>query len=229
MKRKPPAWSFSSLDTMTTCARKYYEERITKSVVQEETAAQAKGTRMHKEFEDRLGPSKVQLPVESRVPHESFMKEIESWGGQLFTERRVGLNKKLEPCDFFAKDVWWRGVVDVQVNRDGDEKVTSIVDYKTGKKHDKVRQLHLFSLYAFLADGAVKAESMFYWTETCSRTRIILPRTQIKPIMQSLLADLTFYTECFKHDQWPPKQNYLCKSYCGVVQCEFHGRSMQRR
>ena len=185
---------------------------------------------MHKEFEDRLGPNKVPLPTpDMRVAHESFMQEIESWGGQLWTERKVGLTRKLEPCEFFAPDVWWRGVIDVQVNRPGDEKVTSIVDYKTGKKHDKMRQLHLFSLYAFLADGAEKAESMYYWTETCQRTRIIMPRAQIKPIMQSLVADLNFYVDCFRNDQWPPKQNYLCKNYCGVTECEFHGKGMQRR
>ena len=216
---KPPPWSYSSLDSLIGCPRKHYEVKVAKNVEDVQGEAALKGTEMHKHFEDRLGPGKIALP-DYMAGFEPFMQEIEGMGGTILVERKVGLTKKLEPCDFYASDVWWRGVIDVEVRKpDG---TITIVDYKTGKPHNKMRQLHLFSLYGFVT-GATMVESMFYWTQTKARTRIKLPRQQMGPILQSLVPDLTEYVEAFRLDLWPAKPSGLCAKYCNVVDCEFHG------
>lgn len=223
---KPPPWSFSSLDTFTTCARKYHEERVLKTVVDVETEAQRYGTWVHKCFEDRIALGK-KLPFELII-HEPFMEEIDAMGlkGQVMCERRVGLTKALKPCGFFDKDVWWRGVLDVHIKMPDGKAV--IVDYKTGRPHTKMRQLHLFSIYAML-EGATEVESVFYWTKTYAPTRIKLPRQQLGPLLKNLVPDLNDYVEAFKLDIWHPTPNGLCKNWCGVTGCEFHGKSGGRR
>lgn len=225
MSRIPPPWSFSSLDTHVTCARKYHEERVLKTVVDVETEAQRKGTADHKAFEDRIR-DKVPLPADLLI-HEPFMQKIEAYGGEVFCERKVGLTRQLKPCDFFAPDVWWRGVLDVQIKLPNGRAV--VIDYKTGRPHNKMRQLHLFSVYCFI-EGADQVETMFYWTRQPQQpTRIILPKAQLGPIMKGLVPDLSNYVQAFKLDIWPPKPNGLCQNYCGVVGCEHHGKRMGGR
>lgn len=222
---KPRAWSFSALELFTTCARKYHEERITKSVVDEDTEAKSEGLRQHKHFEDRLGPGKVALP-EYMAQHEGFMRGIEAKAVSIQVERKVALNAQLQPCGFFDRDCWWRGVIDVEATLPDGSVV--IVDYKTGKPHNKVRQLHLFAIHAFVR-GAPLAECMFYWTRTLTTSKIVLPQTQFGPLLKGIVPDLREYVDAFKFDIWPPKPNGLCQNHCAVTECEFHGRGQYRR
>ena len=226
--RMPKPWSFSSLSTFATCPRKYFEEQIAKSVPKEETEAQRAGVEAHSAFEHRL-KSSTPLPAHL-VGHELLMQEIEKGPGEIFTELKYGLTRKLEPCGFYAPDVWHRGIIDVRKRRpDGS---SLIVDYKTGKPKNDMRQLHLFSAYCFL-DGDSLVESYFYWTKTKVKNSngapIKMPRQQLGPIMASVVPDLTAYVEAFHDDLWPPKRNFFCKNYCGVTGCEFHGKGMHER
>ena len=226
--RKPRPWSFSSLSTFTTCPRRYFEEQIAKSVPKEETEAQLAGTRAHSAFEFRL-KDKTPLPADL-AGHEPLMKEIEAGPGEIQTELKYGLNRRLEPVGFYAPDVWHRGIIDVRKRRpDGS---SLIVDYKTGRPKNEMRQLHLFSAYCFL-DGDGVVESYYYWTKTkvknANGTPIKMPKQQLGPIMASLVPDLTAYVQAFRDDIWPPKRNHFCKNYCGVVGCEFHGKGMNER
>ena len=224
---RPPAWSYSGLDTFSTCARKFWAEKVVKTVPDMPTAAKAAGIRAHKAFEDRLDQGAAAAPLPADLAHhETLMQEIEEGPGRIYTERKVGLTSKLKPCGFFDKDVWWRGVLDVhKVKPDG---TSLIVDYKNGKQHNKMRQLWLFGLYGFI-EGQEMVESFYYWIQTSTRTRIKMPAAQAPMILRSLVPDLTAYKEAYDTDIWRPTRNGLCKNYCGVTECEFHGKGMTER
>ena len=74
-------------------------------------------------------------------------KLLKTDGEKLF-EYRMGLTKDLEPCKFFAKNVWWRGIADLVVIN-GDKAL--LIDYKTGKsaQYADTHQLQLLSLALF--------------------------------------------------------------------------------
>jgi CRISPR/Cas system-associated exonuclease Cas4 (RecB family) len=231
MKLQPQPWSFSSLSTYVTCPRKYWAQYVGKTLVKSPpTPAQQYGTETHKHFEDRLAVGR-QLP-EHLAQHEPLMQEIEKPFPEpgkrsvIYTERKVGINRKLEPTGFYDADVWWRGVIDVQkVNPDG---TATIVDYKTGKVKNEMRQLWLFSMYGFLT-GSHTVEALYYWTETKTRTRVVLPAVHLPTILNGLVPDLTAYKQSFRDDTWPPTPNGLCQKYCDVVGCEFRGKAQQTR
>jgi hypothetical protein len=222
---KIPAWSFSSLDTFVSCARKFHALRVTKEFKEEETAAMRLGTAVHKHFEDRV---KFKRPLPPQLAeHEPYVQSIEAFATKgVKCERKVGLNKKLEPCGFFDNDVWWRGVLDVHaIGADRHR----ICDYKTGKPKNAPRQLHLFAIYAFLESPDLQlVETEYYWTQTRETTPLRLPRSQLPHLLKSLMPDLSAYRDAFKLDVWPPKPSGLCQNYCPVIGCEFHGTRQRR-
>ena len=223
----PRPWSFSSLDSFLDCPRRYHEEKVLKTVVQIETEAQRAGIEVHKAFENRLllGPVDGALPAKY-AQHEGYMQGIEAGPGTVKTERKYGITIKLKPCGFYDNEVWHRGIIDVQKSRpDGTGR---IVDFKNGKKHNKVRQLHLFSLYGFI-EGHSQMQSEFYWTQDRSTSPITLPASHAPVILSSLVPDLTQYKEAWRDNVWPPRRSGLCANYCPVVGCEFHGKRMSDR
>ena len=44
----------------------------------------------------------------------------------------MGITRDLRPCGFGARDVWWRGIVDLAII-DKERGKAFVVDYKTGK------------------------------------------------------------------------------------------------
>lgn len=222
MTRTPLPWSYTSLDDFVNCPRAFYEKRVIKSVKEEEGEHLIWGNYVHKAFEDRIKDG-VSLPPDLES-HEILMEKLETMPGEHWTERKVALNKKVQPCDFFAKDVWFRGVIDF--SKVWGEQAW-IYDYKTGKPHSKFKQLKLFALHTFAQFPEVQyVETNFYWTKTETVTREHYKREQIAKLWLEFVPDLKQYVEAFKTDTWQPRRSGLCKNYCPVRGCEFNGRFM---
>lgn len=222
---KPKPWSFSALDTFTTCPRQYFEKNVARSTQDEPpTAEQDFGVRLHKAFELRQGPQREPLPTEFKR-HEEFMQRLEAGDAKRFVERKVGLDVKAQPCAFFGPQVWWRGVIDFQKVSLGQSAAGSailrvqLVDYKTGKPHRKTGQLEQFALHSF-AQGAHLVDAMFYWTQTCDTTRKVISRDEIPALWAKIAPDLKAYMRAFKEEHFPATPNGLCKGWCPVKDCE---------
>ena len=48
----------------------------------------------------------------------------------MFTEQQIALTRNLEPCGWWDKDAWCRGIIDVGVKA---KDTVLLADYKTGK------------------------------------------------------------------------------------------------
>lgn len=136
-------WSYSSIKTFEQCPKKYYHLRIAKDVKDEGGAAAQYGTDVHKAAEDYVKAGTA-IPAKYRYIT-PIVEKLASLPGEKHVELKLGLRKvgeDYEPCGFFDKDVWWRGVADfVAVN--GQRGYS--VDYKTGKsaKYADLKQLDL--------------------------------------------------------------------------------------
>jgi len=217
---KPKAWSFSALDTFKTCPRQYEAKYVTKSVQEEKSEQMLWGERVHKAFEDRQRDG-TPLPADLE-PHEAYMQKLEALPGEHAVEQKIALNRKREPCGFFDPDTWFRGIIDYR--KVGDEGAY-VVDYKTGKPHQKMDQLALFALHTFaMFPETDLVHVRFYWTQTQTETRWAYTRADIMPTWQKFIPDLRQYAEAFKTDTWQPRQSGLCKRWCPVTSCEFNGK-----
>lgn len=214
---KPKAWSFSALDTFKTCPRQYEAKYVSKSIQEEKSEQMLWGERVHKAFELRQLDG-TPLPAGLEV-HEEYMQKLEALPGIHNVEQKIALNFKRQPCNFFGPDVWFRGIIDyIKVGSDG----AYVIDYKTGKPHQKMDQLSLFALHTFaLYPDTDLVHVRFYWTQTMTETRWAYTRDDIMPIWRKFIPDLKQYAEAFKTDTWQPRQSGLCNGWCPVKDCEF--------
>ena len=136
-------WSYSSIKTFEQCPKKYYHLRIAKDVKDEGGIEAQYGTAVHKAAEDYVKEGK---PIPPKFKYmKPVVEKLNALPGEKHVELKLGLKKTsdgYEPCGFFDKGVWWRGVADF-VAVDGWRAYS--VDYKTGKnaKYADLKQLDL--------------------------------------------------------------------------------------
>lgn len=188
-----------------------------KSVKETQGEAQLWGEWVHKQFENRQRDD-TPLPDEL-AEHEGYMGRLKQLPGKHFHEQKMALNMRMQPCDFFARDVWNRGVLDfvaIEHHR------AVIVDFKTGKVKPDLKQLALFALFIFHTYPQVTAcYTRYYWTQTKAETEEEFLRSRIPEIWKKFLPDLKQYNEAFKTNTWQPRQSGLCAGWCPVNECEF--------
>lgn len=214
---KPKAWSFSALDTFKNCPRQYEAKYVSKTVQEEKSEQMLWGERVHKAFELRqLDGTTLPAGLEQ---HEEYMRKLEALPGIHNVEQKIALDRKRQPCNFFASDVWFRGIIDyIKV----DSATAYLVDYKTGKPHQKMDQLMLFALHTFALYPDVNRVSVrFYWTQTLTETRAAYTRDESSALWAKFIPDLRQYAEAFKTNTWQPRQSGLCNGWCLVKECEF--------
>ena len=142
-------WSYSSLKTFEQCPKKYYHLRVVKDVKDEGSEATVYGQEVHKAAEDYI---KHGIPIPKKFEYvadvvESF-NQIE---GEKHCELKLGVRRTptgYEPCGFFDKDVWWRGIGDLVIVNGT---LAFSVDYKTSKnaKYADMKQLDILAAALF--------------------------------------------------------------------------------
>lgn len=216
------AWSPSSIDQFANCPRQFVETRVHKNFKSEQTQDQIWGEKVHKHFEERMA-HRTSLPKDLK-DHEMYMIHLEELPGHFFTEQKIAFDLKMKPCGFFDRDVWCRGVIDYQ-KVDEESRRAWLADYKTGKPHEKWRQLALYALHTFASFPFVDlVNAQFYWTQTQTATKKVWGRAEIRELWGMFLPDLKQYKEAFDLNTWQPRPSGLCKGWCPVTSCEFHGR-----
>jgi RecB family exonuclease len=66
--------------------------------------------------------------------------------GDKHIEYQMAINEQLQPVDWFASDVYFRGIADILVV---DGETAYCLDYKTGKVRESPTQLQLFAAMVF--------------------------------------------------------------------------------
>jgi hypothetical protein len=135
----------------------------------------------------------------------------------------MGLTADLTPCEFFDKDVWFRGIVDLLII-DGEK--AFIVDYKTGKsaRYADTGQLQLMALSVFAhfpQVTRVKAGLVFVIADK------FIPADFNVSDRDTLWAPwIKKYARLEKAHEtnvWNPIPSGLCRKYCPVVECPHNG------
>jgi PD-(D/E)XK nuclease superfamily len=215
-------WSYSSLDLYKQCPHKYYRLRVKKDVVDPNSDQKNYGTEFHLSAEEFIRDGKP-LPKKFEFAYEP-LELLRKRKGKHLCENKLGLTRSLQPCDFFSKDVWWRGIVDLIILQDD---VAYVVDYKTGRtsKYADTKQLEIMSLAVFkhypqikkikagllfvVANDFIKADyeqkdSAIYW--------------------QGWIENTNRLEKSIELDVWNPRPNFTCKSWCPVKDCAHNGK-----
>lgn len=218
--KKPFAWSYSALNAFETCPRQFQELRLLKRWPQEETEALRFGKLVHSYLEERFKKGK-ELPV--FLNHlEPIVHKLETSKGPVQAEYKLTLNAEFQPVDWFAKDAWVRAVGDViKVH----ENRAFQLDWKTGKYREGDDQLKIQSAVVFATYPHVTETTVFYaWVKDKQSTVRHYKREDAPAIWGEFLPRVKRMELARENDDYPPKPSGLCRKWCPVTTCEFHGK-----
>lgn len=217
---KPFTWSFSQLKGYETCPRRYYHYNVAKDVVELETSQLAEGNALHEAFHKRISKG-VELPL-GMTHHEPLLAKIVSAPGETYAEQKLALTEQFTPVGFFGKNVWFRTVIDAaKIN--GDSAI--VFDWKTGKPSIDETQMQLVSatmLHHMPKLNSVKAALIFVNYGETERSEYL--RSDLPSIWGEVLPRVRKLKQAREDNDFPPKPGGLCRRYCNVVSCEYHGK-----
>jgi RecB family exonuclease len=216
-------WSYSSLDLFKQCPQKYYRLRVLKDVKDPPAEHLNYGLAVHKAAEDYIGKG-VPIPEKYVAILKTPLDRLNAMEGEKHCELRLGLTQGLEPCGFFAPDVWWRGVADlIIINNDS----AYVVDYKTGKssKYADTKQLELLSLAVFKHFPQVKKiKGGLLFVVANDLIKANYEQDKAGVYWTKWLEDTGRLEAAITNDVWNAKPNFTCRQYCPVHDCQHNGK-----
>lgn len=221
---KPFAFSFSALTMYEQCPKKYFHIYVAKDAKDEDSSWAQDGKDIHEAMKARVMKG-TPLPLPMRHM-EVIAKRFADIPGEKHAEMKLAINRKFEPVDYFAPDVYVRVVIDLAIIQplNATEKKALVIDWKTGKvKPDEITQnalncavlsrwmpeVGLFKpLYVWLAAKTITPNPPKTFTLSMFQNKVwndILPRANA-------------IEEARKTTDFPAKESKLC-AYCPVRQC----------
>ncbi len=210
------AWSYSRVQSMETCPRKFWHLNIQKDLKEPESDAMAEGTATHAAFRDYMKKGTA-LPLHLRH-HESVLAKIKAMPGEKSIEQQIALNVEWKVTGWFDKDAWLRIISDLtQLNG----KSAICWDYKTGKVKEDYTQLFLNAAVTMhLAPEVDEVVVAYYWTKSRQITKNKLLRTELPEFWGTMLSRVQTYQRHYDRQDFPPKPNPFCKG-CVVKSCQY--------
>ena len=149
------------------------------------------------------------------------VETLAKFPGEKHTELKLGVRKTdtgFEPCGFFDKDVWYRGIVDLLIV---DGWNAHMVDYKTGKnaKYADMKQLDLMAGAIFVHfPDVLRIKSGLAFVVSNEFPKKVHVRTELSQYMHVFQDQLHMLEQAEEHGVWNAKSSPLC-GWCPVTSC----------
>jgi len=222
--KKEWSWSYSRLKNFEVCPKRHYEVDINKSF----TEPHVPGGPL--DWGDRVHHA-MATAIKGTVPLEDEYSAFQGWvdrtkeralGGQLLVEQKYAITRDFRPTTYFAKDVWLRTIADVVIIQ-GQIAMTS--DWKTGKILEDSVQLMLVAQCLFSHYPEIKrVGTEFVWLKDDATSPEVFDRAEVAATWSGLLPRVAGMEIASTTMTYPPKPGHLCKKYCPVSSCPFHGK-----
>jgi CRISPR/Cas system-associated exonuclease Cas4 (RecB family) len=214
------AWSFSKLNNYEICPKKHYHYDIAKDISEAPTPYRDEGDKLHAYFEARLKHGTA-LPL-GYVQHEGLLASVAASPGKFYYEQKLAISATFRPVGYMGKNAWLRVVIDcVKIN--GTYAV--ILDWKTGKPKEDLTQLRLSAavLFAHQPNLLTHIRSALVYVNYDKIVRDEARRENLPALWAEILPRVKKFQRAHETQEFPPVPNSLCKKYCAVVSCPFHG------
>lgn len=217
---KPLAHSYSSIKQFENCARQYHLVRILRQARQEESEAQRYGTEAHKAMENFLMDGTPLPPKFQQFA--PYVEAVSRARGDMWCEAKLGIRADFSPCEFFARDVWFRGVPDVLVV---DRHKARVADWKFGKSSrfadpDQLELMAAMTMAHYPQVQEVRGTLLFVVANAALQR--VYTRHQLPEIFSRWAGRAARIDAALASGVWNPRKGPLC-AYCPVSpdQCEF--------
>lgn len=213
------SWSYSKLKNYRTCPKRYYLIDVSKKYQEPEGEALKWGNAVHKAFQKRIEKGMAFPP--DMVEFEEAAQRLLTVPGTIMTEQQLAIREDLTPCEWFAKDAWFRSIADFMAINGP---VALAIDYKTGKIVEDSEQLALMAECIFSHYPEVQAvRTEFWWLKDDAATKENFYRSNRKKTWAGVLPEVTTLKQAHETLDFPPKQSGLCRKHCVVTECPFNG------
>lgn len=224
MTNPATAWSFSAYKTWLQCPLKYKLQNLDK-LAKASSPQLERGNAIHVKLAHFIEGKDATLPQEVQSEfHQNLYGWMRTWPDKL-VEQQWGFTSAWRQTGWFAKDTWFRAVLDVGLFYD--DNTVEVIDHKTGKKYDdNTDQMEVF---------AAAVASKFPGRTAKVTTRLIYIDAFEQEIAEfthddamKLRAKWTEKAQQMLADrEWLPRQNNMCR-FCEFGQskmgiCRFGG------
>jgi len=215
------AWSYSRYKAYDSCPKRHYEVDLAKNYVEDSEQLQW-GGEVHKALE-LATTGDTPLP-DSMRDYQKWVDQMKGGEGTLYVEQQYAITRDFRPTEWYADDVWFRGICDVlRVSPSG--RTAMARDYKTGAIRHDSRQLMLMAQCIFIHHPKVRRiKTEFVWLKDDCVTPETFDRSSIFREWIPVMPHVARMEEAAKTMNYPPKPCGLCARYCPVVTCQFHGK-----
>jgi uncharacterized membrane protein len=218
---KPFSWSYSALKNYETCPKRHYHYDVIKDVKEPESPQLREGHLLHQAFQNRVSKN-IELPP-NMARFEPMLANIQTADGTTYTEQKLALTSTFQPSEYFGGNVWFRTVLDVAKVRD--DGVATVLDYKTGKVTEDLTQLQLMSMTLFAHMPKVQTvHAALAFVNYDYVDGKAYTRSDITPVWSGILPRVRALEKARAMQEFPPQPSGLCRRFCGVVSCPYHGR-----
>ncbi|MGZ3672904.1 MAG: hypothetical protein ACXVCO_01220 [Ktedonobacterales bacterium] len=216
------SWSYSRLKNYEACPKKHFEVDLQRNFKEEESEALLHGNITHDQAAKRIAKN-IPLPAGQDFLEGWCQKIVGDGSVPILTEQKLAITKEFAPCEWFAKNAWYRGVADVA-------KITGpvalAVDWKTGKILEDSVQLGLMAACLFAHHPDVQViRTHFVWLKDEADSRQDFKRSEMPKFWRDLWPRIDSLENAFITTTYPAKSSGLCKRHCPVLSCGFHGGS----
>jgi RecB family exonuclease len=150
------------------------------------------------------------------------VEALSKFPGDKHTELKLGIKRTdngFEPCGFFDKDVWYRGIVDLLIVKG---KTAYLIDYKTGKnaKYADMKQLDLMAGAVFIHfPNVVRIKSGLAFVVSNEFPKKDHVREHLNQYLAVFDDQLDQLEAAMDNGIWNAKTSPLC-GWCPVTTCE---------
>lgn len=217
-------FTWTKLNAFETCPLRHLKVDLQKVFKEERSDQLLWGEKVHKAFEDALKTKNGKLP-EEMAPWQKYIDRLRATPGEILVEQKFALTKNLQPCEYFAPGAWYRGKADVVKMA---YPVAIAVDWKTGRRKvgPENKQLTLMAQCVFSHHPEIEAVlSRFVWLDSDQEDDELYTRQRVADEwVDNLYPRVERMLLAAETETYLPQPGGLCKSYCPVSSCQFHGK-----
>ena len=219
--KKPFAWSFSKIKNFGTCPKRYYHVDVKKDFKEDESEILRYGNLCHELLAKHIGKNEP-FPDFHKPKLQPLADKILAMGGKVGVELKLAVTEDMEPCTFFDRKAWFRGVCDVLVRKGA---VAYAGDWKFGKIKEDYSQLSLMAAAIFCHYPEIKKiRTEFVWVMEDAVTREDYSRDDIPSIWAGVMPQVDLLRKAHETETFPAKPSGLCRRWCPVSSCPHHGQ-----
>ena len=220
--KKAFSWSYTKLKNYEACPRRHHEVDVLKRFKDEEGEALLWGNAVHAALEKRIKYG-IKLPRGMEDFEALCAKVVATETATIVPEQQLAINRNFAPCEWFAKDAWYRNKIDLMLHRGGG---AIIMDWKTGKIIEDSVQLALAATTVFAHYPEIKTiKSRFVWLKSNAETDETFERGQMGQFWKGMWGRIQPLQDAWSSGSYPAKPGRLCRKWCPVTTCEHNGES----